>query len=311
MALGNTIYLAGHSGLVGSAVARLLAKESDATLIFRTHDELDLRDQAAVNRFFEEEKPEKVILAAARVGGILANKSYPADFLYDNLAISSNVIHAAYVNGVKKFLNLGSSCIYPRLADQPIREESLLTGELEPTNQWYAVAKISAVKMIEAYREQYGFNGMTLMPTNLYGPGDNFDPESSHVIPALLRRFHEAMLSNAEKVTLWGSGTPLREFMYVDDLARAVAFFLDADVDHSLINVGWGKDLSIADLAKTVADVVGYEGLLEFDPSMPDGMPRKLLSNERVSALGWEPTIPLGQGLKMTYEWFCKQQADS
>lgn len=311
MADENTVYIAGHTGLVGSSVARLLAKEKDVSLVTRTSSELDLRDQAAVTRFFEQEKPKKVILAAATVGGILANKSYPADFLYNNLTISSNVIHAAYLHGVEKFINLGSSCIYPRLAEQPIREESLLTGELEPTNQWYAVAKISAVKMIEAYREQYGFNGITLMPTNLYGPGDDFDPESSHVIPALLRRFHEAKLNDIPVVTLWGTGTPLREFMYVDDLARACAFFLDTDTEHNLINVGFGKDISIAELARIVADVVEYKGRLEFDTTKPDGMPRKLLNNERVSALGWEPTISLGKGLKMTYEWFCGRHSAS
>lgn len=303
-----SVYIAGHTGLVGSALTRLLKDNSTVRLVLRTSRELDLRDQAAVQRFFEEEKPDKVVLAAATVGGIWANKTYPADFLYNNLAISSNVIHAAYLSGVKKFLNLGSSCIYPRLAEQPIREESLLTGSLEPTNQWYAVAKIAAVKMIEAYRQQYGFNGMTLMPTNLYGPGDNFDPESSHVIPALIRRFHEAKQMGSESVVLWGSGSPLREFMYVDDLAKACAFFLDRDVEHSLVNVGWGEDLSIADLARLVAEVVGYAGRLEFDTSKPDGMPRKLLSSERVHALGWKPTVSLDEGLKRTYAWFCEQQ---
>lgn len=300
----SSVYIAGHTGLVGSAVYRLLEKNAGIRLIVRTSKELDLRDQAAVQAFFREEKPDAVILAAATVGGIWANDNYPADFLYNNLAISSNVIHAAYLTGVNKFLNLGSSCTYPRLADQPIREESLLTGPLEPTNQWYAVAKIASIKMIEAYRRQYGFNGMTLMPTNVYGPGDNFDPEASHVIPALIRRFHEARREGRESVTLWGTGSPLREFMHVDDLAGACVFFLSNDTDEILVNVGVGEEVSIAELARMVADVVGYEGKLEFDTSKPDGMPRKLLSSQRANGLGWHPSIPLREGLEDAYAWF-------
>ncbi|MDD3313795.1 GDP-L-fucose synthase [Pseudodesulfovibrio sp.] len=309
MADKTSVFIAGHTGLVGGAVRRLLERDPAFRLVLRTHAELDLRDQAAVQAFFEAERPDMVVLAAATVGGIWANDHYPADFIYDNLAISTNVIHAAYLSGTSRFLNLGSSCTYPRLAEQPIREEALLTGPLEPTNQWYAVAKLAAVKMIEAYRRQYGFNGLTLMPTNVYGPGDNFDPEASHVIPALLRRFHEAKLTGLESVVLWGTGSPLREFMHVDDLASACAYFLGLDTDETLLNVGVGSDLSIADLARMVADVVGYNGRLEFDTTKPDGMPRKLLSSDRAYALGWRPAIPLRQGLESTYAWFCEHKA--
>jgi GDP-L-fucose synthase len=292
--------------MVGSAVVRALQREGCTSLLLRSRDDLDLTDQAAVHAFFREARPEYVILAAARVGGILANSRYPADFLYENLAIAVHVIHAARTWKVRKLLNLGSSCIYPRLAPQPLREEYLLTGPLEPTNEAYAVAKIAAIKLCETYRTQFDCNFVSLMPTNLYGPGDNFDLQTSHVLPALIRKFHEGRQSGAECVTVWGTGRPRREFLHVDDLAEACLFTLARYDGPGFLNVGQGEDLAIADLARLVADVVGYTGRVEFDPTKPDGTPRKLLDVSRIRALGWAPRIPLRDGIAHTYEWFVR-----
>jgi GDP-L-fucose synthase len=303
-ALDAAIYVAGHRGMVGSAVARALRRAGYTRIIARTRQELDLTDQAAVGAFFEAERPEYVILAAARVGGILANSTYPAEFLYENLAIALNVIHAARTWQVRKLVNLGSSCIYPRLAPQPLREEYLLTGLLEPTNEAYAVAKIAAIKLCDTYRAQYGCNFVSLMPTNLYGPGDNFDLETSHVLPALIRKFHAALESGAESVPVWGTGRPRREFLHVDDLADACVFALERYDGPGFLNVGSGEDLSIAELATLVAGVVGYTGSVAFDASKPDGTPRKLLDVSRIRALGWTPRIGLRDGIAMTYQWF-------
>ena len=306
----SRIFVAGHRGLVGSAIVRHLEERGHHSLILRTRDELDLRDQSAVIRFFARERPEYVFLAAAKVGGILANSTMPADFLCENLAIQNNVIHAAWQHGVEKLLFLGSSCIYPKLAPQPIKEEYLLTGPLEPTNEAYAIAKIAGLKLAAAYRAQYGFRAISLMPTNLYGPGDNFDLASSHVLPALIRRFHEAKLAGISEVTLWGSGTPRREFLHVDDLAAAACFIMDAyeggDVG-DLLNVGVGEDLTIAELAALVARVVGYSGSIAYDASKPDGTPRKLLDVSRLHSLGWKAHIPLEQGIASTYAWYCEK----
>jgi len=301
------IYVAGHRGLVGSAICRRLQREGYGNLVLRTRQELDLLDQRAVDEFFARERPEYVFLAAARVGGIHANNTRPAEFIYENLVIETNVIHAAWKHGVKKLLFLGSSCIYPRQAPQPIKEEYLLTGPLEPTNEAYAVAKIAGLKMCQAYRRQYGFHAICLMPTNLYGPGDNFDLESSHVLPALIRRFHEAKLAGAPRVVLWGTGTPRREFLHVDDLADAALFLMRHYDEGGIINVGTGEDLTIAELAALVREVVGYRGEIGFDPSMPDGMPRKLLDVSRLRALGWRPKIPLREGIEATYRWYCEE----
>lgn len=301
------IFVAGHRGLVGSAIIRRLDSLGCNNLVTRTHSELDLTDQAAVHGFFEQEAPEYVFLAAAHVGGIHANDAYPADFIGTNLAIQSHVIDSAYRTGIRKLLFLGSSCIYPRLAPQPISEDSLLTGPLEPTNEWYAVAKIAGIKMCQAYRRQHGFDAICLMPTNLYGPGDNFHPENSHVLPALIRRFHEAKLKNQESVTIWGSGTPRREFLHVDDLADACVFLMDNYSDERIINVGVGGDISIAGLANMVARVVGFEGRIEQDLSRPDGTPRKLLDINRLSELGWRAQIGLEEGIRGTYRWYVKQ----
>lgn len=302
----SRIYLAGHTGLVGSAIHRELARRGYSNLIFRTIAELDLRDQAVVKRFFEAERPEYVFLAAAKVGGILANDTYPADFIRDNLQIQTNIIDAAWRYGASKLLFLGSSCVYPKMAPQPIREEYLLTSPLEPTNEWYAIAKIAGLKMAQAYRRQHGFNAISLMPTNLYGPGDNFDLSTSHVLPALIRKFHEATMSGAREVLLWGTGTPRREFLHVDDLASAAVFLMQNYEGEEIVNVGCGEDVSIRDLAETVAGVVGYRGAIRWDASKPDGTPRKLLDVSRLNALGWRPRIALKEGICGTYEWFLR-----
>ncbi|MGA2399096.1 MAG: GDP-L-fucose synthase [Steroidobacteraceae bacterium] len=298
------IYIAGHRGLVGSAVMRALKAGGFSNLVVRTRQELDLTEQSAVRRFFESERPRAVILAAARVGGIQANNSHPAQFIRDNLLIQDNVIDSAYRAGVDKLVFLGSSCIYPKHAPQPIKEEYLLTGPLEPTNEWYAIAKIAGVKMCQAFRREFGFKAISLMPTNLYGPGDNFDLQSSHVLPALIRRIHEAKLRGDPSVSVWGSGTPRREFLHVDDLADAVLYLLHAYDDEPIVNVGWGKDLTIRELAELIVSVVDYKGRLVFDSSKPDGTPRKLLDVSRLAGLGWQPRISLEQGIEGTYAWF-------
>ena len=300
----SRIYVAGHRGLAGGAILRALQGAGFGNLLTRTHAELDLCNQAAVDAFFTAERPEFVFLAAARVGGIQANNSYPADFIRDNLQIQTNVIHAAWRAGVRKLCFLGSSCIYPRLAPQPMREEHLLTGALEPTNEWYAIAKIAGIKMCQAYRRQHGFNAISLMPTNLYGPDDNFDVENAHVLPALLRRFHEAREQGARELVVWGTGTPRREFMHADDLASAALFMMQQYESGDIVNIGTGTDVSIAELASLVKEVTGFEGALRFDPSRPDGAPRKLLDVSRARALGWQASIGLEDGLIRTYEWF-------
>jgi len=298
------IFVAGHRGMVGSALVRALRAAGFENLLLRERAELDLTCQAAVDQFFAAARPRYVFLAAARVGGILANDRNPAEFLRDNLAIQSNVIDAAYRSGVAKLLFLGSSCVYPKLAPQPITEDSLLTGPLEPTNEWYAIAKIAGIKMCVAYRRQYGFNAITAMPTNLYGPEDNFDLASSHVLPALLRKFHEAAQLGADSVEIWGSGTPRREFLHVDDLAQACLFLMSRYDAEGWINVGWGRDLTIAELGLAIGRVVGFKGSVRFDPSKPDGTPRKLLDTSRLTALGWTPRIELDPGLRSTYDWY-------
>ena len=300
----DRIFVAGPRGLVGSAIVRRLRDDGYRDLLTPGSTQLDLRDQAAVEAFFRDERPAYVILAAAKVGGIHANNTYPADFIRDNLQIQTNVIDSAWRHGARKLCFLGSSCIYPRLAPQPIREDSLLTGPLEPTNEWYAVAKIAGIKMCQAYRRQYGFNAISLMPTNLYGPGDNFSLQNSHVLPALIRRFHEAKLRGDPEVLVWGTGTPRREFLHVDDLARAVVHLMRTYDGEDLVNVGCGSDVSIRELAELVAGVVGFAGRLGFDPSKPDGTPRKLLDVGRLEALGWRPSIGLREGLEQTYRWF-------
>ncbi|GGN04519.1 GDP-L-fucose synthase [Thermus composti] len=307
---GSKIYVAGHRGLVGSAILRKLRAEGYTNLVTRTRQELDLRDQAAVNRFFEEERPEYVFLAAAKVGGILANSTYPADFIRDNLLIQTHVIDAAYRYGVKKLLFLGSSCIYPKYAPQPLKEGYLLTGPLEPTNEPYAVAKIAGIKMCQAYRRQYGFNAISLMPTNLYGPGDNFDLTTSHVLPALIRKFHEAKEEGRKEVVVWGTGTPRREFLHVDDLADAALFLMEHYESEEIINVGVGEDISIRELAELIARIVGFEGEIVYDTTKPDGTPRKLLDTSRLFALGWRPKIPLEEGIRQTYRWFLEHRAE-
>src|ERR1700727_698883 len=305
------IYVAGHRGLVGSAIVRALKEQGYTQLLLRTHRELDLTDQRAVVEFFQKERPQAVIMAAARVGGINANNTRPAEFIRDKLLIQDNVIDAAYRAGVAKFVFLGSSCIYPKLATQPIKEDSLLTGPLEPTNEWYAIAKIAGVKMCQAYRRQYGFNAISLMPTNLYGPGDNFDLQNSHVLPALIRRFHEAEQRGDASLTVWGTGTPRREFLHVDDLADAVIYLLNTYDDEAIVNIGWGEDVTIRELAEVVASVAGFRGRLEFDPSKPDGTPRKLLDTSRLTALGWVPKIKLKAGIEDTYAWFKDHTAEA
>jgi GDP-L-fucose synthase len=309
LATDAPVFIAGHAGLVGSALLRRWQTAGHTKLLLRRRSELDLTDQAAVESFFAAEKPVYVLLAAARVGGIHANDALPAEFLRDNLAIQTNVIHSAWKHGAQKLLFLGSSCIYPRLAPQPMNEDCLLTGPLEPTNEWYAIAKIAGLKMCQAYRRQYGFNAISVMPTNLYGPGDNFDLQNSHVLPALIRKFHEAKQTGAAEVEIWGTGTPRREFLHVNDLADACYFLMQRHDDPQLINVGWGEDLSIADLARQVADVVGFRGGLRFNPGKPDGTPRKLLDTARLTALGWRPQIRLADGLRSTYDWYRQQVA--
>lgn len=298
------VYLAGHRGLVGGAIHRALNHAGYDNLLLRTSKEVDLRNQAAVQALYEEEEPDYVIVAAAKVGGILANDSYPADFIYENLMMEANLIHGAYLAGVKKLLFLGSSCIYPKMAPQPLKEEYLLTGPLEPTNEWYAVAKIAGIKLCQAYRRQYGCNYISAMPTNLYGPGDNFNLENSHVMPALIRKFHEAKQTNQGNVEVWGTGTPRREFLYVDDLAGAVMHLMSNYSDEETVNVGTGEDLTIGELANKVKTVVGFEGELIFDSSKPDGTPRKLLDVQRLKATGWNPGMELDEGIRNSYQWF-------
>ncbi|WP_319468939.1 GDP-L-fucose synthase [uncultured Pseudodesulfovibrio sp.] len=302
----DKIYVAGHRGLVGSAILRKLEKEGCENFVLRTSSELDLREQKDVRAFFEQEKPHYVFLAAAHVGGIHANSTYPADFIRDNLLIQTNIIDAAYKAGSKKLLFLGSSCIYPKFAPQPMPEDALLTSELEATNEWYAIAKIAGLKMCAAYRRQYGFNAISAMPTNLYGPKDNFDLETSHVIPALIRKVHEAKVSGASEVTVWGTGTPTREFLHVDDLADACIHLIRNYEEEQWINVGTGKEIPIGDLARLIIDVVGFSGDMVFDTTKPDGTPRKVLDVTKINKLGWESTTPLRKGLEETYQWFCK-----
>jgi len=302
MKKNSKIYIAGHRGMVGSAIYRRLKKEGFENFVFRTSDELDLRDQKAVADFFEKEKPEYVFLAAAKVGGILANNTYRAEFLYDNLMIQSNVIENSYRQGVKKLLFLGSSCIYPKLASQPLKEEYLLTGLLEHTNEPYAIAKIAGIKMCDAYRSQYGCSFISVMPTNLYGPNDNYDLNTSHVLPALLRKFHEAKTQNQPEVIVWGSGTPRREFLHADDMADACVFLMKNYNEEGLINIGVGEDLSIKELAEMIKEIAGYKGKIVFDSSKPDGTPRKLMDVSKLSALGWRASVSLREGITQVYK---------
>jgi len=298
------IFVAGAAGMVGSAIVRALETRGYSNILGPSHGELDLTDQAAVYQWFEENGPQQVYLAAAKVGGIHANKTYPADFIHNNLIIETNVIDAAWRAGVEKLLFLGSCCIYPKFAEQPIKESALLSGPLEPTNEWYAVAKIAGIKLCDAYRRQYGFDAISLMPTNLYGPGDNFHPKNSHVLPALIRRFHEARMEGKSSVTIWGTGTPRREFMHCDDLADASVFLMERYSDSGVINVGCGEDISILDLAQLIAETIGYEGKITTDPSQPDGVHRRILDNTKLSSLGWSPRIDLRKGIKDTFRWY-------
>ncbi|MBX3257360.1 MAG: GDP-L-fucose synthase [Chitinophagaceae bacterium] len=307
MEKNSKIYIAGHKGMVGSAIAAELTKQGYHNLVTRSSAELDLRRQEAVEAFFEQEKPEYVFLAAAKVGGIAANNTYRADFIYDNLAIESNIIHSSAVYGVKKLLFLGSSCIYPKLAPQPLKEEYLLTGELEPTNEPYAIAKIAGIKLCEAYRDQYGCNFISVMPTNLYGINDNYHPQHSHVLPALIRRFHEAREQGARQVTVWGSGTPKREFLFSADLGNACVFLMQHYNDKALLNIGTGHDVSIAELAQLVKDVTGFEGDIVYDATQPDGTPRKLMDVTRLHNLGWRHTVELKEGIALAYADFLKK----
>ncbi|MBD8025684.1 GDP-L-fucose synthase [Ureibacillus sp. Re31] len=304
MELTSKIYVAGHRGLVGSAIVRKLKEQGYNNIVVRTSKELDLRDKLQVDAFFEEQQPEFVFLAAAKVGGIVANNTYPADFIRDNLMIQTNVIDAAYRKGVKKLLFLGSTCIYPKFARQPMNEAALLTGELEPTNEPYAIAKIAGIKMCESYNRQYGTNYICAMPTNLYGPNDNFDLETSHVLPALIRKFHEAKLRNELYVEVWGTGAPKREFLYSDDLADAVIYLMNHYHGNQFVNVGVGKDISIKELAEKIQKVVGFEGEIKFNPSKPDGTPRKLVDVTKLNKLGWYATTSLEDGIERTYKWF-------
>lgn len=319
--LNQKIYVAGHRGMVGSAIVRNLQAKGFTNIVTRTHAQMDLTDQAAVKAFFEQEKPDQVYLAAAKVGGIHANNNFPAEFIYDNLMVQNNVIHQAFLNGVKKLLFLGSSCIYPRLALQPMSEDALLTGKLEPTNEPYAIAKIAGIKMCESYNRQYGqshgVDYRSVMPTNLYGPGDNYHPENSHVIPALLRRFHEAKVSNTPEVIIWGTGMPKREFLYVDDMAAASVFVMQLDKAtydsqtepmQSHINVGFGSDITINELAHAVAKAIEYQGNISFDPSKPDGAPRKWMSSNKLNKLGWVPVVSMECGLQNAYQEMLEQK---
>ncbi len=306
MQSNSKIYIAGHRGMVGSAMHRKLTEEGFTNIVVRTSAELDLTNQQAVADFFASEKPEYVFLAAAKVGGIVANNTYRADFIYQNLMIESNIIHQCYLNEVKKMMFFGSSCIYPKLAPQPLKEESLLTGLLEPTNEPYAIAKIAGIKLCESYRDQYGCNFISVMPTNLYGYGDNYHPQHSHVLPALIRRIHEAKESNAATIEVWGSGTPLREFLFVDDLADACFLLMQTYNEKQFVNVGCGEDLSIKELVELIKNILGFEGEIKFDTSKPDGTQRKLMDVSKVKSLGWSPKINLEQGIKLAYEDFLK-----
>ncbi len=307
--LNAKIYVAGHRGLVGSAIGRELHRRGFANVLGRSRQELDLLDAAAVRKFYTEAKPDYVFVAAAKVGGILANDTRPAEFIYENLQIQNHLIHGAHEAGVKKLLFLGSSCIYPKLAPQPLKEEYLLSGPLEPTNEWYAVAKIAGIKLCQAYRRQYGCDFISAMPTNMYGPNDNYDPQGSHVLPALIRRFHEAKTAGLASVTCWGSGSPRREFLYADDLASACVFLMENYSGEQFVNVGCGSDLTIHELAAVVARVVGYTGQIAWDTSKPDGTPRKLMDSSRLFALGWKPQMELESGIALSYEDFCGRHA--
>lgn len=300
----DKIYIAGHRGMVGSAILEKLTKVGYHNTLYRTSDELDLRDQKNVFEFFKEERPKIVIMAAAKVGGIMANDNYPYDFLHDNLIIQDNIIHSSHKSDVSKLVFLGSSCIYPKLSSQPMREDSLLTGELEPTNQWYAIAKITGIKLCDSLRKQHGRDYFSLMPTNLYGPGDNFDLNTSHVLPAMIRKFHEAKIKNNQSVTLWGSGTPRREFLFVEDLADAVLFSLVNELDKNLYNIGTGKDITIADLATLIQSITGHTGEIIWDTNKPDGTPRKLMDTARMEKEGWVYNTELEDGIKQTYHWY-------
>ena len=308
MKKGSKIYVAGHRGLVGSAIVRKLKDSGYENLVVRTHDELDLVRQERVEEFFEEERPEYVFLAAAKVGGILANSQFPAEFMYSNLVIETNIIHSSNIHGVKKLLFLGSSCIYPKHCPQPMKEEHLLSGYLEPTNEPYAVAKIAGIKMCQSYNRQYGTRFISVMPTNLYGPGDNFDLKTSHVLPALIRKFHEAKMGGDKSVEVWGTGAPRREFLYVDDLADACLYLMNNYDGDNIINVGVGRDLSIRELSEMVGEVVGFKGDLRFDHTKPDGTPLKLLDVSKLMALGWQAHTPLAEGIKKAYQWYLGQQ---
>ena len=303
---GKTVFVAGHKGMVGAALVRRLARE-DVELLTLSRNEVDLRDQAAVFAWFAKTRPQAVFLAAAKVGGIVANNTLRGEFIYDNLIIAGNVIHAAHINGTEKLMFLGSSCIYPRMAPQPLREDSMLTGPLEPTNEPYAIAKIAGIKMCEAYRSQYGSDFINVMPTNLYGPGDNYHPEYSHVVAALIRRFHEAKVSGASNVMVWGTGTPRREFLYVDDMADACVHLMKTYSHHELVNIGVGEDITIAEFARVVASAVGYTGAIGFDPSRPDGTPRKLLDVSRLAKLGWKARTSLEDGIKLAYQAYLRE----
>ena len=307
MKINSRIYVAGHRGLVGSAIIRTLEQKGFENLITRTHAELELLDAVAVQKFFAETKPEYVFLAAAKVGGIHANSTYPADFMRENLLVQTNIIHEAWSHGVEKLMFLGSSCIYPKLCPQPIKEEYLLTGELESTNDAYALAKIAGIKTCQSYNKQYGTNFISVMPTNLYGINDNFHPENSHVLPALIRKFHEAKISNAESVSIWGNGTARREFLHTDDLAEALLFLMENYADSAIVNVGCGEDQTIRKLAETIQKVVGFSGGLEFDSSYPNGTPQKILDISKINSLGWKPRIPLKEGLHQVYQWYAAQ----
>jgi len=304
MRINSRIYVAGHLGLVGSAILRALQQKGFENLITRTHSELELKDSTAVREFFADTKPEYVFLAAAKVGGIHANNTYPAEFIHENLLLQANVIHESWRHEVVKLIFLGSSCIYPKLCPQPIKEEYLMTGELESTNDAYAIAKIAGIKTCQSYNKQYGTNYLSVMPTNLYGINDNFHPENSHVLPSLIRKFHKAKLSNADSVNIWGDGTPRREFLHTDDLAAAVLFLMENYNDSEIVNVGCGQDQTIMELAETIQEVVGFKGYLNFDSSYPNGTPQKILDISKIKLLGWKPSIPLKEGLKQVYHWY-------